>query len=65
VRIVSASASSRTAAVEVAARREAVLREAAAKSEFTSAQIYATSADTKWGDYDADGLDPAKWKGDE
>jgi hypothetical protein len=65
VRIVAASASTQTPADETASRREAVLREAAEKSEFTSAQIYATSADTKWGDYDADGLDPSKWKSDE
>jgi Transcription elongation factor, GreA/GreB, C-term len=65
VRILSASASGQAPADEAAARREAVLREAAEKSEFTSAQIYATSADTKWGDYDADSLDPAKWKSDE
>jgi hypothetical protein len=65
VRILSASASGQAPADQVAARREAVLREAAEKSEFTSVQIFASSADTKWGDYDADGLDPAKWKSDE
>jgi Transcription elongation factor, GreA/GreB, C-term len=64
VRILSASASGQAPADEAATRREAVLREAAEKAEFTSAQIYATSADTKWGDYDADSLDPAKWKGE-
>jgi Transcription elongation factor, GreA/GreB, C-term len=62
VKVLSASASGQAPPDEAAARREAVLREAAEKSEFTSAQIYATSADTKWGDYDADSLDPAKWK---
>jgi hypothetical protein len=65
VRIVAASPSAQLPADELAARREAVLREAAEKSEFTSAQIYATSADTKWGDYDVDGLDPKKWKSDD
>jgi hypothetical protein len=64
VRIISATASAQTPTDQVAARREAVLREAAEKSDFTSAQIYATSADTKWGDYDSDGLEPEKWKRD-
>lgn len=65
VRILAASASGQAPEDDTAARREAVLREAAEKSEFTSVQIFASSADTKWGDYDADGLDPAKWKSDE
>jgi hypothetical protein len=61
VRILAALASGQTPAEEVAARREAILREAAEKSEFISAQIFASSVDTKWGDYDADGLDQTKW----
>lgn len=65
VRIVSASESGQAPAEQAAAHREAVLREAAEKSEFTSVQIFASSADTKWGDYDADALDPAKWKSDD
>lgn len=65
VRILSALPADHTQADKAAAHREAVLKDAAEKSEFTSAQIFATSADTKWGDYDVDGLDPGKWKSDE
>jgi hypothetical protein len=61
VRILAASASGQTPAEAIAARREAVLRDATEKAQFIEAQIFASSVDTKWGDYDVDGLDPKKW----
>lgn len=61
VRILAAAASGQTPAEDVAARREAVEREAVEKSEFINAMIFATTVDTKWGGYDADGLDPTNW----
>lgn len=65
VKILGAVPSGQAPAEETAARREQVLKEAAEKAEFTTAQIFATSTDTKWGDYDADALDQEKWKSDE
>jgi hypothetical protein len=41
---------------EAAARRKAAVQEALTQAERTSALIYATSVDSKWGDYDADGM---------
>lgn len=65
VRILAASEAGQVPTDKASAHREAVLRDATERAEFTTAQIFATSADTKWGDYDAEGLDPDKWKSDE
>ena len=61
VRILSVQAGGPAQTEDVAARREAVTREAVNRAEFTSAMIFASAVDTKWGDYDVDGLDPEKW----
>ncbi len=56
-----AVATGRTAAEDVAARRKAVIRDAVNKSDFINAMIFASAVNTKWGDYDVDGLDPTTW----
>lgn len=65
VLIVAASEAGPAPTDKASTRREAVLKEATEKAEFTTAQIFATSADTKWGDYDADALNQEKWKKDD
>jgi hypothetical protein len=59
VRILSAEASGETPPEDVAARREAVVREAVNQANLINALMVATSVNNKWGDYDVDGLDPA------
>jgi hypothetical protein len=48
---------------EAAARRAAAYRRAVEQAEFTNAVTFASSVDTKWGEYDPEGLDPDKWAG--
>jgi hypothetical protein len=62
VHILSVSVSKRVQDKDTGVRREANIREAVSQIEFTNAVLFASSADTKWGDYDADGLDYNKWK---
>jgi hypothetical protein len=59
VRILSAEASAESPPEDVAARREAVVREAVNQANLINALMVATSVNNKWGDYDVDGLDPA------
>ncbi len=56
VRILAAAEDGRTPAEDVAARREAVVREAVNQSNLINALMVATSVNNKWGDYDVDGL---------
>lgn len=65
VRILSAEESGETPSEDVAARREAVVREAVNKSNLINALMVATSVNNKWGDYDLEGLDPTEWKSEE
>ena len=44
------------------AKREAAMRDTMNQVAFTNAVNFAASTDTKWGEYDADGLDFDKWK---
>jgi len=62
VRILSITATTRQAASDTAARREAAIQDAVAQIEFTNAVLFAASVDTKWGEYDADGLNYEQWK---
>lgn len=62
IEIVSIRASTRGATGDAAAQREAVLKDAKDQIEFTNAVLFATSMNTKWGSYDADGLDYDDWK---
>lgn len=61
VRILAVNAQGRAPAEDVAARRAAVTREAVQQSQAITAMIFASAVNTKWGDYDADSLDPARW----
>ena len=61
VRILAAAEGGQMPAEDVAARREAVVREAVNQSNLINALMIATSVNNKWGDYDADGFDPENW----
>ena len=43
-------------------QRTANLKEARDQIDFRNAVLFAASTDTKWGSYDADGLDYEQWK---
>ena len=62
VEILSIRESTRTPAVDAALRRDAAVKKAKDQIEFTNALLFAASVDTKWGSYDADGLDYETWK---
>ena len=62
VEIISIRVSTRTQEKNIASQREAALNEAKEQIEFTNAVLFAASVDTKWGEYDADGLDYDEWK---
>jgi hypothetical protein len=56
VKILSVTPVDRAEIGEAAEKRKAAVRAAVTQAERTSALIYATSVDSKWGDYDADGM---------
>jgi hypothetical protein len=62
VQICAVTPSTRQPAPDSAARRDAAVRDAVSQIEFTNAVLFAASVDTKWGEYDADGLDFEQWK---
>ncbi len=62
VEILTICQSTRAPKVNAAAQREAALKDAKDQIEFTNAVLFAASVDTKWGEYDADGLDYDEWK---
>ena len=62
VEILSIRESTRTPETNTASQREAALKDAQDQIEFTNAVLFAASVDTKWGEYDADGLDFDEWK---
>ncbi len=61
VRILKVNPHGQAPAEDVAARREAATRQAVEQSNTITAMIFAAAVNTKWGDYDADGLDPTRW----
>jgi hypothetical protein len=61
IEILSIRESTRTAA-DTAVQRDSAVQDAKDQIEFTNAVLFAASVDTKWGSYDADGLDYEKWK---
>jgi hypothetical protein len=65
VRILAATENGQTPAEDVAARREAVVRQAVNQSNLINALMVATSVNNKWGDYDVDGPAPEGWKAKE
>ena len=62
VKIVSIHESTRMPDNDTAVQREVALKDARDQIEFTNAVLFAASVDTKWGAYDADGLDFETWK---
>lgn len=62
VKILTIRESTRTPKEDAASQREAALQDAKDQIEFTNAVLFAASVDTKWGEYDADGLDYEEWK---
>ncbi len=62
VEILSIRESTRTPAADAVVRRDAAVKNAKDQIEFTNAVLFAASVDTKWGSYDADGLDYETWK---
>jgi hypothetical protein len=62
VRILSAAPSDARPAEDVAARREAVVRQAVNQANLINSLMVATSVNNKWGDYDADSPAPEGWK---
>lgn len=56
IRILSVTAGEEAQSGEAAARRKAAVQEAIIQVERTNALIFATSVESKWGDYDADGM---------
>ena len=61
IEILSIRESTRTAA-DTAVQRDSAVQNAKDQIEFTNAVLFAASVNTKWGAYDADGLDYEKWK---
>lgn len=64
LKILSVTVSDQVQSEDVAARREAVMRKALKHSDFVNALTFATSVNSKWGDYDIDSLDPEQWDTD-
>jgi hypothetical protein len=65
LKILSVKISDQVQAEDVTARREAVIRKALNHSDYVNALTFATSVNSKWGDYDIDSLDPEQWELDE
>ena len=62
VEILSIRESKRSPDTNPASRRKAALKDVQDQIEYTNAVLFAASVDTKWGEYDADGLDYEGWK---
>jgi len=62
IRILSVTESDRQPPSDAASRRQESLRQAREQIGYRDAVLFASSTGTKWGDYDADGLDYEKWK---
>ena len=65
VKVLTVSISDQAQSENVAARREALMRKARSHSDHVNALTFATSVNSKWGDYDIDSLDPKQWETDE
>ncbi len=64
VRILSVALSDKIQTENVISRRESLMRKALNHSDYVNALIFATSVNSKWGDYDIDSLDPEQWDGE-
>ena len=65
VKILSVRVSEQKQTEDVTARREAVIRKAVKRSDYINMVTFASSFDSKWGDYDIDKIDPAEWEMDD
>jgi hypothetical protein len=65
IQILSIKKSNREPDAKPAASRKASMGEVRSQIEFRDALLFASSSDTKWGSYDADSLDYAKWQVEE
>ena len=61
VEILSITAATRKPSSSTSTQRKRNIQETKSQLEFRDALLFASSAGTKWGDYDADGLDYEKW----
>jgi len=61
VKILSVHLSGKVQTEDVTARREAVIRKAVKRSDYINMVTFASSFDSKWGDYDIDKIDPSEW----
>ena len=61
VEILSVHESTRISDPDAAVKRDAAVKNAKDQIEFTNAVLFAASVNTKWGVYDADGLDYEAW----
>jgi len=64
VRILSVEPSDKIQTEDINSRRETLMRKALDHSDYVNALIFATSVNSKWGDYDIDSLDPEQWNGE-
>ena len=62
IKIISIRESNRNIHEDTVAQRKAALKDAIDQIEFKNAVLFAASMNTKWGSYDADGLDFEGWK---
>jgi hypothetical protein len=62
IEIVSVQESIRVPNENAARQRDTSIQNAKDQIEFTNALLFAASVNTKWGSYDADGLDYKTWK---
>ena len=65
LKILSVRVSDKVQVEDVVARREAVIRKALKHADYVNALTFATSVNSKWGDYDIDSLDPDQWNTEE
>ncbi|MFH2039000.1 MAG: hypothetical protein ABIJ65_06140 [Chloroflexota bacterium] len=64
VRILSVEPSDKIQTEDINSRRKTLMRKALDHSDYVNALIFATSVNSKWGDYDIDSLDPEQWNGE-
>lgn len=62
VQINSIQPSIRVPNIDISTHRKSTMADIKDQIEFRNAQLFASSADTKWGNYDPDGLDFETWK---
>ena len=65
VQILSIKKSNRKPDGNIPASRKASIQETLNQIEYRDVVLFASSTDTKWGSYDADGLDYEKWKSED